>query len=179
MILTNVICSIAITLSTNVVETDNGVKGCLCPPGSILLYVHECKQSVPATEKTVTTTVVERIEFVAANHSLFGSQLCTNGIVSVPHLYNPIQAANERELSRTVKHYRRSSEWVEFNPVVSPAFNTNQFIQWGGNTLTITNLTPYTWTNVIGTSIDLTNTLERFKQELLDAMRLPKGGDVK
>ena len=101
MTLTNVLCNIIITLVTNTVETDNGVKGCGHERGYLMYHTGECTQPKEATEKTVTTTVIQRLE------------VRTPGIAIGWQAVEGEPIVEQRTVRNEVKHYRRSQEWQE------------------------------------------------------------------
>lgn len=154
MTLTNIICNVVITLLTNTVESDNGVKGCGHLPSyeaerdrkpgetlswMSLAYLHpgtECSQAKQPTEKTVTTTVTERTEVTYAlppgeswierhlNRPEFGY-----GRAELEQFRGmPRTITQDREISRTVKRFVKSQEWVEVKTAEIETFLTNQFI---------------------------------------------------
>jgi hypothetical protein len=125
--ITNVACKIIITLLTNTVEVDNGVKGCEgfgLPHNFIVPAVfrwppdppHECVKPVEPTERTVTETVTQRIEVVFLGDIRIG----WNAEVGDP-------IVEKRLVSKTTKRYRRSEQWVEVKPEPPVTFHTNQF----------------------------------------------------
>lgn len=114
MTLTNILCNIVITLATNTVESDNrtceyrltdwGAKtGC----ASHSYTNTECAAS--ATERTVTTTVTERVAITFPELSGHPVSAATNEIWP----FGTIVYDREKTELRTVKRYRRSVEWVE------------------------------------------------------------------
>lgn len=139
MTLTNIICNIVITLLTNTVETDNGVKGCgHLPPEdhkggfyTSLLHLHEgypesCRGERRATEKTITTTVTERKEIKFPVQWVNGDlENLSEPIFRAVHRTPIVQ---DRELSRTVKRYVKSQEWVEVKELPISLTHTNQFV---------------------------------------------------
>lgn len=169
MTLTNVLAQIVITLLTNTVESDNGVKGCgHLPPedhkGGIfmsLLHLHEgypesCTQEKKATEKTVTTTVTERTE-------------ATIYIPSEPVVHDmkhgeqwfgerPMVLTKDRELSRTVKRYVKSQEWVEVKPPEIETPLTNHIVWPSKGRIAIRN-----FSSAITNELFTTNELRRLR----------------
>jgi hypothetical protein len=85
--ITNILAAVAITLVTNVVQTDNSSGCSMHQPGVIpLVYGHNCTPYVPATERRLTTNVTELTTVkltIAGEEKSFESQRLISSVTAV------------------------------------------------------------------------------------------------
>lgn len=112
---TNILAAVVITLLTNVVPSDNS-RGCsmYSDQFSHLVYGHDCRPYVPATEQYLTTNVTEHTEIT----------------VKLPQ--GPKTFTMDRTISSVTAILRKLEQW-------QPAgVRTNQLLQSGSITITNT-----------------------------------------
>lgn len=122
--LTNILAAVAITLVTNVVQTDNSSGCSLYHPGVIpLVYGHECKPFIPATERNITTNVLERTKVVVTINGaerIFESERLLSSVTAVLRRLDEWRLSEHRtnSVGSAVLHEPWSGYWTNTNVVI-------------------------------------------------------------